>query len=193
MKFTDLTGQRFGTLTALTHESRRGPSYTASGWICRCDCGIEKFIPAIALVQGKTKTCATKGCPFMAEFRMKAHGARDYIHGRQHVFAMYRRKALDRGREFGLTREEFWEIIAADCHYCGAPPSNVSKRGPRKQDDFFYSGVDRVDSKGGYVTGNVRPCCWKCNCMKNDLSDSEFYDHLRRIINHRQPRLVVAA
>lgn len=56
-KIKDLTGQRFGKLTAIepTAERRNGSVV----WKCRCDCGSEKLVAAINLVVGNTKSC---GC-----------------------------------------------------------------------------------------------------------------------------------
>ena len=54
----DLTGQRFGRLTALYHvarEDRARDSY----WHCRCDCGKELDVYTGSLLQGRTRSC---GC-----------------------------------------------------------------------------------------------------------------------------------
>ncbi|MBR5218361.1 MAG: hypothetical protein IKV89_01400 [Clostridia bacterium] len=53
----DLTGQRFGRLTAIrsTGERKNG-SYV---WECKCDCGNIKFVVAYSLTTGGTKSC---GC-----------------------------------------------------------------------------------------------------------------------------------
>lgn len=53
----DLTGQRFGRLTAIRPtEQRLG---TSVAWECRCDCGNMKLAPACALVSGGIQSC---GC-----------------------------------------------------------------------------------------------------------------------------------
>lgn len=52
---SDLTGQRFGSLTVL------GFAYTKDHkniWACRCDCGNERFVYTGELVGGRIKTCA---------------------------------------------------------------------------------------------------------------------------------------
>lgn len=55
MKKKDLTGQKFGMLTALRSEKVKG----LAGWLCRCDCGEEKFSKTNALTSGANKSC---GC-----------------------------------------------------------------------------------------------------------------------------------
>lgn len=56
-KIKDLTGQRFGKLTALERTNqKRGTSYL---WRCKCDCGNEVLVTTNALTSGNTKSC---GC-----------------------------------------------------------------------------------------------------------------------------------
>ena len=53
----DLTGQKFGRLTAvrpLRSDKKRGVA-----WLCRCDCGQEKEVFAARLASGHTRSC---GC-----------------------------------------------------------------------------------------------------------------------------------
>ena len=40
----DLTGKRFGLLTAIAPTEERKNGYTV--WRCRCDCGGEAFVPS---------------------------------------------------------------------------------------------------------------------------------------------------
>lgn len=178
----DLTGQRFGNLVALSHFSARrtAGSGTVVKWRVRCDCGNARDVVSQALTKGRTKTCFQKECPFYRAARSKMQG-KDYVSGQQHVYVTYRRKCLASGRPFALTREEFWTLIGDDCFYCGSPPMNISKRGPRKEDEYRYNGVDRVDSSKGYVLENVRTACWICNRMKNTLTDQQFVEHIRKL------------
>lgn len=53
----DLTGQKFGRLTALQRlDKRKGSSFA---WLCRCDCGKIAEVSANALLQGTVQSC---GC-----------------------------------------------------------------------------------------------------------------------------------
>lgn len=62
MKYpSDLTGLRFGRLTAIekvgvTCQGKRG---SRSLWLCKCDCGNEKIVVRNSLVTGNTQSC---GC-----------------------------------------------------------------------------------------------------------------------------------
>jgi hypothetical protein len=56
-KRLDITGQRFGLLTAIAYDGM-GPRHNAV-WRFRCDCGNEKTLKAVDVKSGKTKSC---GC-----------------------------------------------------------------------------------------------------------------------------------
>ena len=59
--FKDLTGQKFGRLTAIKRTddmvSPKGKHTTM--WLCRCDCGNDTIVSRSGLLQGVTKSC---GC-----------------------------------------------------------------------------------------------------------------------------------
>ena len=53
----DLTGMRFGKLTAIAPTEQRQSGSVV--WECRCDCGKTAFVRSVYLTTGKTKSC---GC-----------------------------------------------------------------------------------------------------------------------------------
>jgi len=66
-KLKDLTGQRFGRLTALRATDRRVGS--AVVWECQCDCGNIAYVARYHLLSGNTKSC---GCQKSESSRKKA-------------------------------------------------------------------------------------------------------------------------
>jgi hypothetical protein len=94
--------------------------------------------------------------------------------------AAYRARARTRGVSFDLTFEEFLEITKSDCYLCGAPPAQI-KQGGRRNGQYVYNGIDRVDNTLGYQLDNVMPCCKVCNFLKGELSLPDFKRHVRRI------------
>ena len=56
------------------------------------------------------------------------------------------------------------------CYYCN--------------DDYKGLGIDRINSKLGYVLQNIRPCCKFCNFMKHSSTESEFYNRILKICNN---------
>ena len=64
-KAKDLTGQKFGKLTAIANTGIRGGG--GLEWVCICDCGNEVKVGSYNLTSGRVKSC---GCA--------QHAARDY-------------------------------------------------------------------------------------------------------------------
>jgi len=79
-KHIDLTGQRFGILTALWHTHKNGKS----AWRLRCDCGREVFAQYGNLSMGKHKSC---GCQRVANY-LKSRGSLGVRHWPE--YAAYR-------------------------------------------------------------------------------------------------------
>lgn len=60
MKRYDLTGRRFGALTALrSYKFLRDPHSKCRVWLCKCDCGNLTSVITQNLTSGNTTTC---GC-----------------------------------------------------------------------------------------------------------------------------------
>ena len=57
--FNDITGKRFGRLTAIKCTRRGTRAAGVTMWLCVCDCGREKITQAAHLVNGASKSC---GC-----------------------------------------------------------------------------------------------------------------------------------
>jgi hypothetical protein len=74
--------------------------------------------------------------------------------------------AKNRGIPFGLTFEQYKEIVAQPCIY----GNDRHKRA---------NGVDRKDSSLGYTLDNSAPCCARHNRIKSDLFT---YDEMLHIV-----------
>ena len=75
----------------------------------------------------------------------------------EQVFRQYQYKAKQRGLSFSLTLDQFEKLVAEPCQHCG--------------ENFEPRGVDRIDSRIGYVqNASVKNCqalCWPCNQLKS--------------------------
>jgi hypothetical protein len=82
-----------------------------------------------------------------------------------------------------ISFETFCTLSKQCCIYCGKPPSNMHNHTKSKDPDanFYYTGLDRVDSTLGHILGNVVPCCSACNYMKNALAVEMFLEQVRLI------------
>lgn len=55
----DISGKKFGSLTAISYAGKNLGSQSGAYWICRCECGFEKTICGRSLRSGSIKSC---GC-----------------------------------------------------------------------------------------------------------------------------------
>jgi hypothetical protein len=97
------------------------------------------------------------------------------------LLGKYRHKAKKRKLEFSLSFEDFKYLISLKCYICQAGPSNLYKHRVYEKFNITYQGIDRIDSRLGYVRGNVMPCCGPCNYMKRDLTLEEFIKKTKQI------------
>lgn len=88
-------------------------------------------------------------------------------------FRTYRYRANDKKFDFDITESQFKEITSKDCYICG-----------KKNSSNHQNGIDRYDSKIGYLFANCRPCCGECNYLKREYDYDNFMDKLKSINNH---------
>lgn len=180
----DLTGRSFGYWVVTGQAPRDG---NKTMWHCRCaTCGYETIRRGQHLKNGKFEKC------FGSHFEragLGGSGAKAPGHANAtEAFGVYRLRAKKHGTTFTISRDEFVTISQQDCHYCGAPPSQVTNR-QHFNGAFVYNGIDRKDSALGYVIGNCLPCCGRCNTMKSDVPYDEFLQRVSLIHERAQRRL----
>ena len=175
-KSKDFTGLRFGRWLVLGDRQRiRKERYDMTYYLCRCDCGTESYVQHSNLRSGNSRSCGCLGAENALKSNQKAPG---YATSTQ-ILTYYRCNARRREIDWGLSREEFLALVFQPCHYCGEEWSMKAKK--HKDIELFYNGVDRVDSDGDYVTGNVVPCCKTCNNAKSRQTLDEFRAWVRRV------------
>lgn len=101
---------------------------------------------------------------------------------------LYSKKINDSNRrriEFSISLELFISLSQLPCDYCGAVPSNTitdKKSGV----SVSYSGLDRVNSKLGYLVTNVVPCCRFCNSLKGSMPAATWLSFLDGVVKHHK-------
>ena len=168
-----VAGHRFGKIVVL-REARR--SWQGSVYRCRCDCGKELDICESGLFyRGRPRrTSCGFACPLRADDSRKAFLNRLYHY--------HKCSSKKHGGDV-LPFQNFLALISEPCFYCGAAPS-VSEAEANFANPMPHSTVDRIDSKKGYVTGNVVPCCWPCNRFKGDRTIGEFISRIQALGKH---------
>jgi len=171
MKRIDLTGQRFGSLTAVRDiGSKQEGKRKFRWWLCQCDCGKLTKIRAGHLIGGQTGCGCKRRLP-------KGESAFNSL------YSTYQRNAKYRGLSFELSKKQFKGLTQEPCFYCGSSPFGVIDI-VRQNGIYVYNGVDRLDNFSGYTKNNCVPCCKTCNWMKNVTDYKEFLLHVEKIHNH---------
>lgn len=150
--------------------------------LVRCDCSTERVVAYMNLKSGNSGGC---GC---------ARAGRKVLDTEWRcLLSQLGSRARNRGVPCTLTLPQFQYISSLQCAYCDAPPANFYgrkitipiaggvKRIADRDNLLIFSGIDRVDSSGGYVPGNVLPCCAFCNRAKDDWTVGEFIERLARL------------
>lgn len=175
---TDITGKRFGMLTATKPVGQ--DKHRTTLWHCRCECGGERVMTISALKQRKYPNC---GCQ-LSEIRSRGSRKTSGIALRNNVVYQYQRNAAAKGLAFELTAEECHMLFDGACDYCGQPPSLTITRS-NYYGSFTYNGIDRVDNRRGYTGDNVVSCCARCNKQKSNLAREEFLGWVLDIAKHQ--------
>lgn len=178
-RFKDITGMKFGRLTAVKVVGKaKGRGYK---WECVCDCGSAVGVFGVLLRRGNTRSC---GC-LALEYRRKPKPEMTKTDAPFNlVVSTYKQSANKRRLTWALTPEAARSLFLTNCYYCGVEPLQVkhslaSRRGHTSP--FYYNGIDRIDNRLGYVPGNVCACCSVCNGAKADMPSVDFTAWLARI------------
>jgi hypothetical protein len=178
----DLVGKKFGagTVTSYFGLDKNGNRI----WNLQCECGNTYKVVTGNLNNGHSKGC---GCSRLTDtFRKRQSNHLSLPNneaGLRDLFRAYKKGAQKRNLLFEIDIETFRKLTKENCVYCGKEPSCNSKSG-KYSGWYVYNGIDRVDSKLGYVLGNIVPCCKRCNLGKNDMTKDEFFEWVQRIYFH---------
>ncbi len=200
--FKDITGKRYGYLTAIeprkpfeTYNEKTGRTIKRAAWLFRCDCGKE-IVRARATCEQFLKHGYTSSCGCMAGVGKvgnkhglwKGYGEISLTH-----FNGIKANANKGGRrtrtfEFDLTIKYLWELFLSQSRRCAltgeelcfgtlAKVKNKEKREPT-------ASLDRIDSTKGYVVGNVQWVHKKINLMKQAIPSDEFIEWCKKVTKH---------
>jgi hypothetical protein len=173
----NLTGQKFGKLTAIEPTKQKRDRHII--WKCLCDCGKITYIRSMSF--GRIKSC---GC-LIKENNHERFSLPNGDACRNSLYNNYKRGAIKRNLSFELTKEEFRNLTKQSCYYCGSEPNQEYKQ-PNTNGNYIYNGIDRTDNTKGYILDNCVPCCGKCNRAKDIMTLEEFYNWIGLIYDKRQ-------
>lgn len=163
----DITGKKFGRLTVTRMFFQTG-KMTKCEAVCECGSVKTNYQPN-SLKRGLTKSC---GCNRVRTGWEHAswRGFGEISAGR---WARIAYGAFTRDFDFEVTIEEAWNLFLKQerkCAISGVDLSFEKKTGG----NWGTASLDRINSKEGYVSGNVQWVHKIVNLMKQDLPDDQF-------------------
>lgn len=182
----DLTNKRFGKLLVKKQLEERGNSGQIR-WECVCDCGNKHITSGESIRSGKSKSC---GCNRLTPPNKEKD--RELAIWKQLYNSTIIKRSKKQGYKSDISFDEFKKMSLRVCYYCGLEPSNFAtdrghwkRRGKKTSDTVIkYNGIDRIDSKKGYVKNNVVACCKFCNTSKNTMTQKEFRQFIKRVYEY---------
>lgn len=162
-RVVDRTGKRYGKLVVIAYA---GSLLGHAAWKCRCDCGGKILMPSNKLRDAypHEQSC---GCKNGKHTNNKDAFLNAIIKG-------YKRHTKRLSIKWLITRDQAEVYFNSDCFYCGSPPSNQYK-------NFFYNGIDRLNSCSHYEKSNCVACCKECNFLKGNLDFKDFIERVSKI------------
>lgn len=103
--------------------------------------------------------------------------SRDYHreHPEMTRFYLLRRRSLELGMPFTITREEFknWYLAQDEvCEYCDLVDLSIEGKLSKGRTLLTFT-IDRRNSDMPYSIENMCFCCWTCNRIKSDVFTGE--------------------
>lgn len=136
--------------------------------ICKI-CNSEKILNNQSVIRKSSNLCTCNTGYRIKNYEFK----KELKYYRRYINAAKSR----RFKEFHIEFLDFVKLVNNNCHYCNIE-SKLTING--------LNGLDRIDSNLGYYIDNVVSCCYTCNIMKTDLTQEEFFNHIKRIIKNRE-------
>lgn len=161
--FKDRTGVKQGKLLPL-YPIRKNKDTV---WVCLCDCG--RTVEVSNSNFSKVRSCSC-GISRSGSNNPSWTGY-ESLHGGH--LAGLRSSAEERGILYEVTPEYLWELYQKQEGLCALTGQNISidKGGSKKT-----ASLDRIDSKEGYVEGNVQWVHKDLNLMKRSYSQEYFLE-----------------
>jgi hypothetical protein len=172
----DEIGKKYGKLTVIGFSQiKKNGAY----WLVQCDCGsLPKEVCGSQLRNGNIKSCGCSHKDTGVKSRKKETPGNT-------CFSNYKGKAKRKGIIFDLSKDFFLKLTQQKCYYCGCEPyQRVRTKEGWTHENFYYNGLDRIDSSNGYTEDNVVPCCGICNTAKLAMPREDFLSWVERVYNH---------
>jgi hypothetical protein len=188
MQYRDLSGQKFGKLTAIKRCEKPKHSKSknrGSWWEFKCDCGnsIVLYYPDVVREDRKGKP-SRKHCGCLTKYYWNSKNYKGFGELAQSHWSHIIYAANSRNIEFNITIEYAWNLFLQQdrkCFYSG----DTLMLTPRNKEGKRTASLDRLDSSKGYIVDNVVWCRKDINIMKMKMSHEKFIETCRQITEYQ--------
>ena len=150
-KRIDITGQKFGRLTAIRYDHTNAEKKAV--WECLCDCGKTHFVKAKDLRSGNTKSCGCAKVERASQMKYKDGRCSERLHGVwQTMIKRCHKPSSNMYRYYGargITVCEPWHEYANFKEW--AYKNGYDESAPKGE-----CTIDRIDYNGNYCPENCR-------------------------------------
>lgn len=163
-KFNDWT-----TISTDWYDSEKNATFVK----VRCKCGQEKQVRKYTITAGISKKC--RSC--MGRENFKGHEDLGGYHLNQ-----IQRSAKKRNLEYNITPMYLWNLLELQEFKCALTGETIQlSRTINNKTKVQTASLDRINSKRGYVEGNVRWVHKIINQMRSNHSDVEFINWCTKV------------
>lgn len=163
--YGNLVNQKFGKLLVIAKSCKKGI------WYCICDCGTFASAKTKRLTYGKTRSCGCIQKEYAKYNNWNGFGEFDGA-----LLTSIRNGAKKRNFVIEITSKYLWELYEKQERKCALSGIELFYASPklRLKNKINNISIDRIDSKKGYIEGNIQLLHKDINQMKWDYSQKEF-------------------
>lgn len=174
----DLLGETFGKLTVVAKWI--SPEGLIS-WECVCDCGNNVEATSKQLFGGKS-SCGCGRRLSQSNNRWRGVGEMSRVY-----WGDICRGAKARSLEVSISPEEAWQLYLLQERKCALTGQHISfSRNRKLNPDEQTASLNRIDSRVGYVPGNVRWIHKDINRVRQDYDDPYFIEMCCLVARHHE-------
>lgn len=172
MKYSNLTGSKFGLWTVIGETNLRSKSHNRM-LVCRCSCGTEKPVDFRTLINGQSK-----GCVKCRNAPTPYGNCIPLV-----VYNGFKRGAERRGLAFNISREFCYDLFIRQNRKCALTGLDIDfpENGSFKRRGNYTASLDRINSDLDYDIDNVQWIHKIVNVMKNAFPQNDFVSMCCRI------------
>lgn len=168
-------GMRYGNLEVLENLYLKGIGYLK----VKCNCGTIEIKRKWPITCGQVKECLSCTKLIRAEKRKKGIGE---LTGT--ILGKIKRNAEVRNLQFDVTEDYLYGLYLSQGNRCALSNMEISLENEEGTRGHTAS-LDRIDSKQGYIVGNLQWVHRDINMMKQDL-DEEYFKELCQSVVHKK-------